>query len=74
MWQRLQKSKCWLLEIFFAITVVALGPSKRLLKPPPWDKYSKDFSLWFREIKEWEIATKIVAALKNFQDIKLALN
>ena len=50
------------------------GSLKRLLKPPPWDKYSKDFSLWFREIKEWEIATKIVAALKNFQDIKLELN
>ena len=51
-----------------------MGAPKRLLKPPPWDKYSKDFPLWFREIKAWEIATQNVAALKNFHDIKLALN
>ena len=54
--------------------VVIMATSTGLLKPPPWDESTKEFSLWLKEIKAWKLATKDVSTLKNVHGLQLVLN
>ena len=51
-----------------------MATSTGLLNPPSWDESTKEFSLWFKEIKAWKLATKDVSALKNTHGLQLVLN